>query len=50
MNILGLLVSCAAAVSLWVGASRHEGATARGYRWLAGTAVFWLPKHARQAH
>jgi diguanylate cyclase (GGDEF)-like protein len=42
MNILGLLVSCAAAVSLWVGASRHEGATARGYRWLAATAVFWF--------
>jgi diguanylate cyclase (GGDEF)-like protein len=42
MNILGLLVSCAAAVSLWVGASRHEGATARGYRWLAGAAAFWF--------
>ena len=42
MNILGLLASCAAAVSLLVGASRHEGATARGYRWLAGAAVFWF--------
>src|ERR1700744_5429029 len=42
MNIVGLLVSCAAAVSLWVGASRQDGGTARGYRWLAGTAVFWF--------
>src|ERR1700753_2140280 len=42
MNIVGLLVSCAAAVSLLVGASRQEGGTARGYRWLAGTAVFWF--------
>jgi diguanylate cyclase (GGDEF)-like protein len=42
MNIVGLLASCAAAVSLLVGASRQEGATARGYRWLAGTAVFWF--------
>ena len=42
MNVVGLLVSCAAAVSLWVGASRQEAGTARGYRWLAGTAVFWF--------
>ncbi len=42
MNVVGLLVSCAAAVSLLVGASRQEGGTARGYRWLAGTAVFWF--------
>src|SRR6201995_5104870 len=42
MNIVGLLVSCAAAVSLLVGSSRQEGGTARGYRWLAGTAVFWF--------
>ncbi len=42
MNVVGLLVSCAAVVSLWIGASRASGGTARGYRWLAGTAVFWF--------
>src|ERR1700749_4612487 len=42
MNVVGLLASCAAAVSLWVGASRQGGGTSRGYRWLAGTAVFWF--------
>lgn len=42
MNVVGLLASCAAAVSLWIGASRQVGGTARGYRWLAGTAVFWF--------
>src|ERR1700759_1244156 len=42
MNVVGLLASCAAAVSLLVGSSRQEGGTARGYRWLAGTAVFWF--------
>ena len=41
MNVVGLLVSCAAVVSLWLGASRQPGA-ARGYRWLAGSAVFWF--------
>ena len=42
MNVVGLLVSCAAVVSLWIGAHRASGGTARGYRWLAGTAVFWF--------
>jgi diguanylate cyclase (GGDEF)-like protein len=42
MNVVGLLVSCAAVVSLWIAASRASGGTARGYRWLAGTAVFWF--------
>ncbi|HEY0717030.1 MAG TPA: sensor domain-containing phosphodiesterase [Streptosporangiaceae bacterium] len=42
MNVVGLLVSCAAAVSLWVGASRPASGMSRGYRWLAGTAAFWF--------
>ncbi|HYY19748.1 MAG TPA: EAL domain-containing protein, partial [Streptosporangiaceae bacterium] len=42
MNVLGLLASCAAAVSLWVGASRQASGSPRGYRWLAGAAVFWF--------
>jgi diguanylate cyclase (GGDEF)-like protein len=42
MNVVGLLVSCAAVVSLWFGASRQSGGAARGYRWLAGAAVFWF--------
>ncbi len=42
MNVIGLLVSCAAAVSLWLGASRQASGSPRGYRWLAGAAVFWF--------
>ena len=42
MNVVDLLASAAAAVSLWLGASRQSGGTARGYRWLAGAAVFWF--------
>jgi len=42
MNVVVLLVSCAAVVSLWFGASRQSGGAARGYRWLAGAAVFWF--------
>jgi PAS domain-containing protein len=42
MNVVGLLVSCAAVVSLLFGASRRSGGAARGYRWLAGAAVFWF--------
>jgi diguanylate cyclase (GGDEF)-like protein/PAS domain S-box-containing protein len=42
MNVVGLLASCAAVVSLWIGASRQPGSAARGYRWLAGTALFWF--------
>ena len=42
MNVIGLLASCAAAVSLWLGASRQASGAPRGYRWLAGAAVFWF--------
>ncbi len=42
MNVVGLLASCAAVVSLLSGASRQSGGAARGYRWLAGAAVFWF--------
>jgi diguanylate cyclase (GGDEF)-like protein len=42
MNAVDLLASGAAAVSLWLGASRQSGGTARGYRWLVGAAVFWF--------
>ncbi|HEY4462642.1 MAG TPA: EAL domain-containing protein [Streptosporangiaceae bacterium] len=42
MNVVDLLASAAAAVSLWLGASRQSGGTARGYRWLVGAAVFWF--------
>lgn len=42
MNVVGLVASGAAAVSLWLGASRLSGSAARGYRWLMGTAVFWF--------
>src|ERR1700759_1299011 len=42
MNVIGLLASCAAAVSLWLGASRQASGSPRGYRWLAGAAVFWF--------
>jgi diguanylate cyclase (GGDEF)-like protein/PAS domain S-box-containing protein len=42
LNVAGLLVSFAAALSLWLGAARRPGSTGRGYRWLAGTAVFWF--------
>jgi diguanylate cyclase (GGDEF)-like protein len=42
MNVVGLLVSCAAALSLWLGASRQASGSPRGYRWLAGAAVFWF--------
>src|SRR6202012_2191495 len=42
MNVVGLLASCAAAVSLWLGASRQASGAPRGDRWLAGAAVFWF--------
>jgi len=42
MNVIGLLVSCAAVVSLLFAAARQSGGAARGYRWLAGAAVFWF--------
>ena len=39
MSVLGMLAWCAAAVSLWLGARGHDGAIARGYRWLAAAAA-----------
>ena len=41
MTVLGMLAWCAAAVSLWLGARRYEGAVARGYRWLAAGAALY---------
>jgi diguanylate cyclase (GGDEF)-like protein len=41
MSVLGMLAWFAAAVSLWLGARRHDGAIARGYRWLAGAAALY---------
>ena len=41
MTVLGMLAWCAAAVSLWLGARRYEGAVARAYRWLAGGAALY---------
>ena len=36
-----MLAWFAAAVSLWLGARRHNNAFARGYRWLAGAAALY---------
>jgi diguanylate cyclase (GGDEF)-like protein/PAS domain S-box-containing protein len=41
MSVLGMLAWCAAAVSLWLGARRYDGAVARAYRWLAGGAALY---------
>jgi diguanylate cyclase (GGDEF)-like protein/PAS domain S-box-containing protein len=41
MSVLGMLAWCAAAVSLWLGARRYEGAVGRAYRWLAGGAALY---------
>jgi diguanylate cyclase (GGDEF)-like protein len=41
MSVLGMLAWFAAAASLWLGARGHEGAVARGYRWLAGAAALY---------
>ena len=41
MSVLGMLAWFAAAASLWLGARGHEGALARGYRWLAGAAALY---------
>jgi diguanylate cyclase (GGDEF)-like protein/PAS domain S-box-containing protein len=41
MSVLGMLAWFAAAVSLWLGARRYDGASARGYRWLAGAAALY---------
>ena len=36
-----MLAAAGAVVGLWVGATRHTGSVARGYRWLGGAALFW---------
>jgi diguanylate cyclase (GGDEF)-like protein len=41
MSVLGMLAWFAAAVSLWLGARRHDSAFARGYRWLAAAAALY---------
>ena len=41
MSVLGMVAWCAAAVSLWLGARRYDGAVARAYRWLAGGAALY---------
>ena len=42
MSVLAMLAAAGAVVGLWVGATRHSGHVARGYRWLGGAALFWL--------
>jgi diguanylate cyclase (GGDEF)-like protein len=37
-----MLATAGAVVGLFVGARRHVGQVARGYRWLCGAALFWL--------
>jgi len=37
-----MLATAGAVVGLLVGARRHAGAVARGYRWLGAAAVFWF--------
>jgi diguanylate cyclase (GGDEF)-like protein len=37
-----MLATAGAAVGLLVGARRHAGQVARGYRWLGGAALFWF--------
>ncbi|MGH3215896.1 MAG: hypothetical protein ACRDL9_15145, partial [Trebonia sp.] len=41
MSIVVMLAAAGAVVGLWVGATRHTGPVARGYRWLGGAAWFW---------
>ena len=36
-----MLAAAGAVAGLWVGATRHTGPVARGYRWLGGAALFW---------
>src|ERR1700722_10600957 len=38
-----MLATAGAVVGLLVGARRHTGAVARGYRWLGAAGVCWLP-------
>ncbi|HEY1665196.1 MAG TPA: EAL domain-containing protein [Trebonia sp.] len=42
MSVLAMLATAGAVVGLLVGARRHTGAVARGYRWLGAAAVFWF--------
>jgi diguanylate cyclase (GGDEF)-like protein len=37
-----MLAAAGAVVALWVGAGRHSGPVARGYRWLGLAALFWV--------
>jgi diguanylate cyclase (GGDEF)-like protein len=37
-----MLATAGAAIGLLVGARRHAGQVARGYRWLGGAALFWF--------
>jgi diguanylate cyclase (GGDEF)-like protein len=37
-----MLATAGAVVGLLAGARRHDGAVARGYRWLGGAALFWF--------
>jgi diguanylate cyclase (GGDEF)-like protein len=37
-----MLATAGAAIGLLLGARRHTGAVARGYRWLGGAALFWF--------
>ena len=41
MTVLGMLAWCAAAVSLWLGARRYDGAVGRAYQWLAAGAALY---------
>ncbi|MFY9930003.1 MAG: hypothetical protein WAK82_18555, partial [Streptosporangiaceae bacterium] len=41
MSVLGMLAWFAAALSLWLGARRRDGAAGRAYRWMAGGAVLY---------
>jgi len=41
MSVLGMLAWFAAAVSLWLGARRYDGAVGRAYRWLAAGAALY---------
>src|SRR6201996_7690614 len=37
-----MLATAGAAIGLHIGARRHTGPEARGYRWLGGAALFWF--------
>jgi diguanylate cyclase (GGDEF)-like protein len=37
-----MVTAAGAVVGLWTGARKYRGSVARGYRWLSGTALFWL--------